>query len=127
MRWWILFVAFVVSPAIAAEAPSLPKSAKKLTGPEIVALYDGATVKWHDYSVDGTGTSTYDLKGHEQHGTYTIGGQTKPFTGQIRVKRDQFCFVLVDGTETCRYVYVNGKDIYEVDRNNAVLGKSRKV
>ena len=122
----VLMTASMVVPAVAEAPPKLPATAKKLTGPEITALYDGSSVNWHNYAANGTGTAKYDLKQNKQDVTYNFGGKTGTFTGKIRVKGDTFCFVPPKAKEVCESVYTDGNDIYEVSSKGIVDGKNQK-
>ena len=122
--------AFVLlaNAALAENPPSLPASAKKLTGKEITALYDGATINFNNFTMKQplTGTDTYDLKAHSHQGTYTLGGKSGTFSGGARVKGDQFCHREGNGIEHCAFVYTDGADIYEVNAKGIVESQNRK-
>jgi len=105
--------------------PKLPPNAKKLTGGEITALYDGETVNWHNYALGGTGNATYDLKKGVQTGTWNIGGKSGAINGKIRVKGDTFCYT-VNNKEECDSVYTDGADTYEVNSKGVVVSKNQK-
>lgn len=114
-------------PAIAATAPKLPADAKKLTGPEITALYDGATFKWTNYSVGATGTVTLDLKKGSEVGTWAKGtAKGKISDTSIHVKDDTFCYKSGKAKEVCSSVYTSGTDIYEVDAKGNVVTQDAK-
>jgi hypothetical protein len=91
------------SVAAAGSPPSLPSSAKKLTGKEITALYDGSTVNFNNFTMAQSlmGTATYDLKGHLHHGTYSMGGKSGTFSGITQVKGNQFCHREGNSSEHC--------------------------
>jgi hypothetical protein len=61
-----LIAGSMIVPALAAvTAPTLPATAKKLTGAEITALYDGALITWDNFTQkeEMTGTATLDREG----------------------------------------------------------------
>jgi hypothetical protein len=123
------FLILAISPCLAVEAPSLPSSAKKLTGKEIAALYDGATVAFNNFTMAQplTGTVTYDLKSHKHHGTYKLGEQGGQFTGALRIKGDQFCHAEGNSKERCVSVYTDNSDIYEVNSKGVVESKKSET
>lgn len=116
------------TPAVALDAPQLPATAKKLTGPEIKALYDGASVSFNNFTqkVALTGTDTYDLGKNTHAGTFSIGGKTGTFKGSIRIKGDLFCHKEGSGKERCASVYTDGADIYEVNAKGTVESMNKK-
>ncbi len=124
----VLGLTLLAAPALAQSAPALPASAKKLSGKEIAALYDGATVSFNNFTKDKplTGKATYDLKANSQSGEFNYGGQTGTFKGAIRVKGDTFCFT-ENKKETCSSVYLDGGTIYEVSPKGAVISANKKL
>ena len=130
MITWLgaLAVVSLANTAFAESAPALPTSAKKLTGKEITALYDGATVNFNNFTMKQplTGTDTYDLKAHSHQGTYTLAGKSGSFSGAARVKGDQFCHREGSGSEHCAFVYTDGADIYEVNAKGIVKSQNHK-
>ena len=66
----VLVLSLTTASALAAEAPSLPASAKKLTAAQITKLYDGQTFSFTSYTRFGvaSGTVTYDFKTNSSHG-----------------------------------------------------------
>ena len=118
---------FMIVPAIAQDAPKLPDGAKELKGADITALYDGSTVKWVNVAANGTGIALYDLKSQKQHVIYVFGDNKGTFSGKIRVKGDNFCYTPPKAKEVCVFVFTDGDDIYEVDKNHVVLSKNRKI
>ena len=118
---------WIVAPAMAQDAPKLPDGAKELKGADITALYDGSMVKWVNLAAKGTGIALYDLKGRKQHVIYVFGDNKGTFSGKIRVKGDNFCYTPPRAKEVCVMVFTDGDDIYEVDKNHAVLSKNRKI
>jgi hypothetical protein len=127
---WVGAVACVLlaNAAFAESPPALPASAKKLTGKEIAALYDGATVSFNNFTMKQplTGTDTYGLKAHAHQGTYTLGGKSGSFSGAARVKGDQFCHREGSSSEHCAFVYTDGADIYEVNAKGIVESQNHK-
>jgi hypothetical protein len=131
MKTSMIVSAFAVlsfASAAAGSPPSLPSSAKKLSGKEITALYDGSTVNFNNFTTAQslTGTSTYDLKGHLHHGTYSMGGKSGTFSGKAQVKGDQFCHREGNSSEHCSFVYSDGADIYETNAKGVVESLNRK-
>lgn len=112
----------ISSEALADNAPSLPPSAKKLSGREITELYDGLTINFNNFTMGQalTGTDTYNIKGHSHHGTYSIGGKSGAFSGSAQVRGDKFCHREGNSPEHCAFVYTDGADIYEVDSKGLV-------
>lgn len=112
----------LATSAVAADAPTLPATAKKLSGQEIAALYGDATIKYQNFTqaVPFTGSVTFDLKANTEHGTYTTGASTGEFSGRVRIVGDQWCHRVGSGVEFCSSVYANGDDIYEVDKYGVV-------
>jgi hypothetical protein len=120
MRLKLTFAAFlsVASGATAVEAPKVPPAAKKLSGPQIEALYRDATVVGMNF--DQRDLITF---------TATITSATRRFTVHVfsanrhvgsaevgyRIEGDLWCYKPVNGgTETCVTVHLDGEVIYEV-------------
>lgn len=114
--------------AYAAKAPSLPPGAKKLSGKEIVALYDGSAVDFDNYTMvmSLAGTGRYDFKHKSIAGNFVMGDKKGKFTGSIRIKGDRFCYKVNAPKETCVSIYVDGDDIYEVNAKGIVTSKNKK-
>jgi hypothetical protein len=106
----------------------LPPSAKKLTGAEIVTLYDGNTYVFQTFGKNGvTGTNSYDFKKGTNPGTYVTSNGTKgTFTATIRIKGDQFCYKVGADKETCITVYLDGADVYSTDSKGTVTAMAKK-
>jgi len=125
-----LLIAALTLPVLAAAPtpPTLPPTAKKLTGPEIVKLYDGATITWNNFTqkTEMAGTTTFDFKKGTQTGTWEGGGKKGTFTGKIRVKGDLWCYKIGNNKETCDSVYMDGQDIYEVNAKGVVDSQNKK-
>lgn len=119
---------FAATAVVAGSPPSLPSSAKKLSGKEISALYNGLTINFNNFTMNEplTGTDTYNLKGHSHQGTYSLGGKTGTFSGSARVKGDQFCAREGNSKEHCAFVYIDGSDIYEVNAKGIVESANHK-
>ena len=119
-----------ISVAAAVTAPKLPASAKKLTGAEISALFDGATLTFESYAHANlvSGTATFDLKNHTQTGTWEAAAVNKKgdVSGFVEVKGDQWCFKPDPSKEFCNFVYKDGDDIYEVSSSKVVVAKDKK-
>ncbi len=106
----------------------MPPTAKKLSGKEISALYDGLTIHFNNFTINQplTGTDTYDLKRRTHQGTYSIGGKSGTFSGSARVKGNQFCHREGDSKEHCAFVYVDGQTIYEANAKGVVESVNTK-
>ena len=119
-----------MSVASAVTSPKLPASAKKLTGAEISALFDGATISFESYAHPNfvTGTATFDLKNHTQTGSWEAPVVKKKgdVKGFVEVKGDQWCFKPEPTKEYCNFVYQDGGDIYEVSSGHVVVAKETK-
>jgi hypothetical protein len=116
--------AIVAAPVLASDAPSLPSTAIKLSGKEIVAIYDGSTFKFKDFKSDvpSTGTITFDLKNNITSGTLNGYGHT---LHSIKLNGDKLCSQ-GGGFETCSSVYFDGADIYEVSAEGIVVSTLQK-
>jgi hypothetical protein len=127
-RLFVVVGICAATTAVAGSAPSLPSAAKKLSGKEISALYDGLTINFNNFTMNEplTGTDTYNLKGHAHQGTYSLGGKTGTFSGSARVKGDQFCHREGNSKEHCAFVYTDGADIYEVNAKGVVESLNHK-
>ncbi len=119
-----------ISVAAAVTAPKLPASAKKLTGAEISALFDGATLTFESYTHPNlvSGTATFDLKNHTQTGTWEAAAVNKKgdVSGFVEVKGEQWCFKPDPKKEFCNFVYMDGADVYEVSGSKVVLAKEKR-
>jgi hypothetical protein len=124
----VIALVSLANAAFAQSAPSLPASAKKLSGKEITALYDGLTINFNNFTMKQPliGTDTYNLKGHSHQGTYSMGGKSGTFSGRARVKGDQFCHKEGSGAEHCAFVYTDGADIYETNAKGIVESLNHK-
>lgn len=100
--------------ALAAEAPSIPGTAKQLTeksaivaaltdGPHHIAIYAN---NGQVFNVE----STFDWQSKSIH----VKGENKVF--KWNVKGDKYCVA----KEPCRTIYVDGGKLYEVDPNGKV-------
>ena len=116
--------AMVVAPVLASGAPSLPKTAKKLNGNEIVILYDGSNFKFKDFRSDvpNTGTVTFDFKNQIRSGKLDGYGNT---LGSVKIDGDKLCSQ-GGGFNMCLSVYVDGTDIYEVGSEGVVVSVLQK-
>ena len=124
----IVAAATLATLALAADAPKLPTSAKKLSGQEIAALYGGGAIKYQNFTqaVPSTGSVTFDLKTNTEHGTYSMGASTGEFSGRVRIVGDQWCHQEGGGVELCVSIYTDGNDIYEVDKDGVVESLNQK-
>ena len=116
------------TPALAAKAPDLPPSAKKLSAAQIASLYDGHTFAFTTYTAFGvaTGTVTYDFASKTNRGSYKLGFHTGDIDGRIRMDGDRFCYKVRMDSEHCDFVYLSGKDIYDVDPSGSVRSVNRE-
>lgn len=120
-----LITAFIVSSALAAEAPALPAGAKKLELKEVIALLDGKTVKYTSYSHPDVrkGKTSFDFKKKKFWGTYPKNGvQTKYQPIDLGIGTEGYCYE--KACDKGLSIYVDGKKIYEVSPDgkvNAVL------
>ncbi|HVP98700.1 MAG TPA: hypothetical protein VMS87_05455 [Roseiarcus sp.] len=114
----------IVAAPVLAGAPSVPATAKKLSGAEIVALYEGSTFKFTDFSSDvpNAGTVTFDFKNQISSGELDGYGH---FIRSLKMDGDQICGQ-GGGYTLCRSVYVDGARIYEVDTKGAVRSTLQK-
>jgi len=119
-------VAMIVPAMAAMTAPTLPATAKKLTGAEIMALYDGSTVKWTNFAQGMTGTATSDFKKKTETGTWAAGDKKGNYTSAISVKGDTFCYKTGKSKEVCNSVYTEGADIYQVNAKGIVESEDQK-
>jgi hypothetical protein len=116
-----IILPLAAGPAVGADPPPLPATAKRLGDDAIVALYDGKTFAFQSFTFIGiaTGTVTYDFTTMTDKGTYKIGPHSGTFGGAISVSEDKFCYA-ASGGQRCNYVYVDGADIYEVKQSGIV-------
>lgn len=127
-RRFAVVVIALAAPAQAAEAPSLPASAKKLSAAEIVALYDRhafAFTTWTAFGV-ATGTVTYDFRTGTSSGTYRMGSFSGSIDGRIHMQGDRFCYKVKMDREHCNFVYRDGSDIYDVEPGGTVASINRR-
>ena len=124
----ILIATLAIVPAFGLDAPKVPASAKRLTGAEIVALYDGNTYAFQTFGKNGvTGVNSYDFKKGVNPGTYVTSNGTKgTFTATIRIKGDQFCYKVGSDKETCIAVYLDGATVYSTDAKGLVTAVAHK-
>ena len=106
-------------PVLAFGAKTLPTTAEKLSGNQILALYDGSTFKFKDYrsEIPNTGTVIFDLKKNIRSGKLDGYGQ---ILGSVKINGDTLCGQ-GGGNEICTSVYVSGTDIYEVSPEGVVV------
>ena len=118
----VLALFLVTTAATAAQAPPLPDSAKKLSAPQIMKLYDGNTFAFTSYTAFGTatGTVTYDFKTKTNHGHYQLGSHQGSINGQIHMDGDKFCYKVGLDREHCDFVYLVGGSVYDVDTDGTV-------
>lgn len=117
----------MIAPAMAAmTVPTLPTTAKKLTGPDITTLLDGSKVTWTNFALDMTGTGAFDFKKKTETGTWSAGKKSGKFTSAISVKGDTFCYKTGNSKEVCNSVYTEGADIYNVNAQGVVESTDQK-
>jgi hypothetical protein len=120
----VLSLALLTSPALAQEAPKLPATAKKITGKEILALYEGKTLTNVGYTPWGvsTGKLTFNIKENSMVSEFKMGEKTGTATVKVRVKGDTFCWIAPnDKKERCHLVHVDTDGtIYETDDKKVV-------
>src|SRR5438105_2912510 len=102
----VSFSAFLILlpiPCLAIDAPALPASAKKQTGAEIMALYDGQTYAFNNFTEKEplTGQTTYDLEKKITSGKWVMGKSGGDFKAKARVNGDQFCYTIKGQKEKC--------------------------
>lgn len=113
--------------ALAAGAPKVPKSAKKLTGSEIVALYDNTWFRFNNFmKPTTTGTFLVSFTTKTASGTYVTGKDRGTWIGTVRIKGNQFCRRINKHKEGCVFLYVDGPSIYEVNGRGVVESLNRK-
>jgi hypothetical protein len=124
----VLTLVLIPCAALAAEAPKVPVSAKKLTSAEILKLYDNQTFAYEAYMKDGvgTGTATYDFTAKKNKVNWTMGNKSGTAQGSIRIKSNQFCYTIGGAKESCNFLYVDGSDVYEVNSKGVVTAKTHK-
>jgi hypothetical protein len=120
-------IALSTTPALSLERPKVPASAKKLTGPEIEALYNANVGSFNNLTnkVTLTGRSWMDFKTKTMNGFYTWDEKDHGiFTGKIRIDGDWFCYKPDKDKETCVSVYQDGDTTYETDREGLVTSQN---
>ena len=97
-----IILSMVTSSALAAEKAKVPKSAQKLTGNEIVALYDNTWFRFHNFmKPTTTGTFLISFTTKTASGTYVTGKNRGTWLGTVRIKGDQFCRKINKNKEGC--------------------------
>lgn len=114
--------------AFAIEPPALPPTAAKLFKTQIIALYDGRTYKYRNYTkaLLLTGVVKYDFTEKTVRGTYNIGEDSGRFRGSIRMRGDRFCYTLAADPEVCVSVYIDDNTVYEVNNRLIVTSVNRE-
>ena len=122
-------IALASTPALALEAPTLPKSAKKLSGAEIEVLYKDASVSGNNFD----GKSLLSFKSRVNSAKKSIVGNWSTADGgagtidfSFRIRSDQWCYSpsSKNAKETCVAVYSDGADVYEVKSGGRVSSKN---
>ena len=122
-------IALASTPALALEAPTLPKSAKKLSGAEIEVLYKDATIAGNNFD----GKSLLSFKSRVNSAKKSIVGNWSTADGgagtidfSFRIRSDQWCYSpsSKNAKETCVAVYSDGADVYEVKSGGRVSSKN---
>ena len=120
----LLSTMMLASSAFAGSAPTLPATAKKLTGPEIVAAFDKKTLSFVNFTKDKslTGTNTYDFTAKTVTGTYVYGDKDKGnFSVAIKIKNDMYCWTPDKQKDNCENVFSDISGFYDVDAKGKVL------
>ena len=113
--------------ALAAGKPKVPASAKKLTGSEIVALYDNTWFSFHNFmKPTTTGTFLVSFTTKTASGTYVTGKKSGTWIGTIRIRGDKFCRRINRGKEGCVFLYVDGPNVYEVNARGVLESMNKK-
>jgi hypothetical protein len=122
-----LILSLTASLALATGKPKVPKSAKKLTGSEIVALYDNTWFSFHNFmKPTTTGTFLVSFTTKTASGTYVTGKKSGTWIGTVRIKGDRFCRRINKNKEGCVHLYVNGPNVYEVNTRGVLESLNRK-
>jgi Protein of unknown function (DUF995) len=110
------------SVAFAVKAPKLPATAKKLTGSEIISLYDQTTFRFRNFTGKQivTGTFYVNFAAKTASGSYVEGKKSGRWSGTVRIKGDQFCRKIGKNREGCVSLFVDGGKIYEVNNRGYV-------
>lgn len=114
--------------SLAADAVSLPKSAKLLTKAEVIVIYGGKKTEWSHPNTDkATGTAVFDTTVSSASGEFQDGKNKGEWESKITWKGDQYCWQARAkgqgkfGKPVCNLIYQDSKTVYEVDP------KSKKV
>src|SRR5690349_9087520 len=112
----ILLCLFTTS-ALAAVAPTLPTSAKKLTGAEVTAVYDKKTLTVNNQTIKPhmTGTFTVDFAKSAVSVDFVQGTHKGAARGVARINGDEFCRQFGKDKEDCVSLYADGDTIYEIN------------
>lgn len=122
-----IILSIVSGSALTASKPKVPASAKKLTGSEVVALYDNTWFSFHNYMKPvTTGTFLVSFTTKTASGTYATGKKSGTWIGTIRIKGDKFCRRINKGKESCVFLYVDGPNVYEVNASGVLESKNKK-
>lgn len=127
------FVALVSvsSATLAQDRPTVPATAKKLTGAEIEAVYDTHMGNFDNLTNPGvklTGRSWMDFKTKTIMGFYNWDGKDQGmFAGTIRIKGDDFCYKPGKEKETCVSVHRDGGNFWEADKKGLVTSANTMV
>ncbi len=120
-----LLAAFVVPSAFSAEVPS---SARKLTGAEIVKLYNHKPFNFKNPATDPAvvGAFILNFDNGTSRGVWQQGVEGGQFRGFIRIQGDQYCWKVASANYKCVFVYYDGESAYEVD-NDGILSSINSV
>ena len=122
-----IILSLTVSLALAAGTPKVPKSAKKLTGNEILTLYDNTWFNFHNYlKPTTTGTFLVSFTTKTASGTYIKGKESGTWIGTVRIKGSQFCRRINKHKEGCVFLYVDGPNVYEVNSRGVLESMNKK-
>lgn len=111
-----------VSPVLAAKAPRLPPTARKLDANEVVALYDRKSLSFRNFTGKRivTGTFTVNFARKSASGSFNDGKSSGYWTGKVRMSGSRFCRKIGKSREGCVALYVDGASIYEVNASGVV-------
>ena len=120
----IFIIGLVVGEAVAGQSPTLPSTAQKLTGPEIIDLYSRKALDFENYTKDQSlvGIADFDFTSNKMGGRYDYGhGQDKGnWSGTVRLEGDLLCMKSGQEEEACVSVYKDETMIYETNSKGVV-------
>jgi hypothetical protein len=127
-KWIVLAYFIFIVPALAADVKNLPKEARLLTKPEIIALYGSRPYKWsHPFTDKGNGTLIFEESKSYASGKFNIDGTTGEWEGKISWKNNRYC-IQTRGKGGKKYDPIKCQDVYQVGETlYEVNTKSKKV